>query len=32
MRDISTNEVIDVAQRVLAETGLAASAPARQSL
>jgi heptosyltransferase-2 len=32
MRDISTNEVIDVAGRVLAEAGLAASTPARQSL
>lgn len=32
MRDISTNEVIDVAQRVLAEAGLATSPAARQSL
>jgi heptosyltransferase II len=32
MRDISTDEVIDIAQRVLAQAGLAGMAPARQSL
>ncbi len=32
MRDIATDEVIDVAQRVLAQAGLAGTTPARQSL